>query len=155
MPCLNPNIRFFFETWTCLVSGGKRKFFFTKTGHAAIVPDKSDWTINISENVFSIRNPFGCHFLRSTLYSYLYYEWFWGFQLLVPFGWEMGQNPSTFSCKSFPWSHLIDQQRNWKIFQSWINNLAWEVWWSKYFMSNFCFEVCHLMGKYIGDQGID
>jgi len=79
----------------------------------------------------------------------------WENQRLVSFGGGRGQKPSTFSYQSFPWSHQIDQKLKWKMFKSHINNMAWELWWSKYFTSKICFEICHSTGKSIGDQGID
>jgi len=63
---------FFLDSFSCFVSGGKSGVFSEKSGHAAMLPVKSDSTIKIAENIVSIINPlFGCHYcnlLRSTLY---------------------------------------------------------------------------------------
>ena len=47
----------------------------------------------------------------------------------------------------FPSSDWFDLKFRWKISKSYISNIHRNFLWNNYFLSNFCFVICHLTGK--------
>jgi len=69
--------------------------------------------------------------------------------LLFPSGSGKPQNPPKKIQEPFSRSHRIDQNCRQTISENYIRNIPRAFWRKKIFLSNFCFVICHLTGRFI------